>query len=225
VPLGFAGGFYDHDTKLVRFGARDYDPALGRWTAKDPIDFAGGDMNLYGYVGNSPVNWVDPSGLWNEDVHSGIGNSLYGTHLWATQLGLSDQQAKWIALGNNGADVSFSGWMPVFGLQSRHFNQPAYGMNGFSDSRDYWASTELQRAVNYYKAGNCRAASGHLGKGLHGIQDKIAHRDWDTKWYAADIHPPWYDIWHDPRNALARELTEKETRNYISLFLKLAGQR
>ena len=30
--------------------ARDYDPESGRWTAKDPIGFAGGDANLYGYV-------------------------------------------------------------------------------------------------------------------------------------------------------------------------------
>ena len=63
VPFGFAGGFYDKDTGLVRFGARDYDPTIGRWTAKDPIDFAGGDINLFGYVGNNPVNWIDPLGL------------------------------------------------------------------------------------------------------------------------------------------------------------------
>jgi hypothetical protein len=49
---------------LIRFGARDYDPALGRFTAKDPIDFAGGDLNLYGYVGNNPVNKIDPLGLY-----------------------------------------------------------------------------------------------------------------------------------------------------------------
>jgi uncharacterized protein RhaS with RHS repeats len=49
----------------VRFGVRDYDPETGRWTAKDPIRFAGGDMNLYGYVLNDPVNWVDPWGLFN----------------------------------------------------------------------------------------------------------------------------------------------------------------
>ncbi|MCK5205117.1 MAG: sugar-binding protein, partial [Desulfobacterales bacterium] len=36
VPFGFAGGLYDKDTVLVRFGYRDYDPDIGRWTAKDP---------------------------------------------------------------------------------------------------------------------------------------------------------------------------------------------
>ncbi len=62
-PFGFAGGIYDHHTQLTRFGARDYDASVGRWTAKDPIGFAGGDVNLYGYVGVDPVNFVDPSGL------------------------------------------------------------------------------------------------------------------------------------------------------------------
>jgi RHS repeat-associated protein len=63
IPLGFAGGLYDKDTKLIRFGYRDYDPFTGRWTAKDPIDFNGGSSNLYAYVGNDPINWVDSSGL------------------------------------------------------------------------------------------------------------------------------------------------------------------
>ncbi|MBI2390457.1 MAG: hypothetical protein HYV09_12785 [Deltaproteobacteria bacterium] len=63
LPFGFAGGLYDRDTKLVRFGARDYDPETGRWTAKDPIGFGGGDTNLYGYAGSDPVNHVDFTGL------------------------------------------------------------------------------------------------------------------------------------------------------------------
>jgi RHS repeat-associated protein len=62
-PFGFAGGLYDPDAGLVRFGARDYDPLIGRWTMKDPIRFASGDTNLYGYVMQDPVNFVDPSGL------------------------------------------------------------------------------------------------------------------------------------------------------------------
>ena len=41
ILIGFAGGLYDADTGLVRFGARDYDPAIGRWTAKGPDRFCG----------------------------------------------------------------------------------------------------------------------------------------------------------------------------------------
>lgn len=62
-PLGFAGGLYDSDTELIRFGARDYDPKIGRWTTKDPIGFAGGDTNLYAYVGGNPMSYNDPTGL------------------------------------------------------------------------------------------------------------------------------------------------------------------
>jgi RHS repeat-associated protein len=62
IPFGFAGGLYDEDTGLVRFGARDYDPEIGRWTSKDPILFGGGQANLYVYAHNDPVNFTDPEG-------------------------------------------------------------------------------------------------------------------------------------------------------------------
>ncbi len=62
-PFGFAGGLYDPDTGLVRFGARDYDPETGRWTAKDPVGFVGQDTNLYVCVASDPVNLIDPTGL------------------------------------------------------------------------------------------------------------------------------------------------------------------
>jgi len=62
-PFGFAGGVYGGDTSLTRFGARDYDAQMGRWTGKDPILFEGEDINLYGYTFADPVNLVDPYGL------------------------------------------------------------------------------------------------------------------------------------------------------------------
>lgn len=67
-PFGFAGGIYDHHTGLLRFGARDYEPSIGRWTTKDPIDFDGGQLNLYNYVNNDPVNYIDPLGMCDEGM-------------------------------------------------------------------------------------------------------------------------------------------------------------
>ncbi|MDD5707848.1 MAG: hypothetical protein PHR35_18165, partial [Kiritimatiellae bacterium] len=68
-PLAFAGGLYDAETGLVHFGFRDYDPDAGRWTAKDPIVFAGGSSDLYGYCLCDPVALADPAGLtWSESI-------------------------------------------------------------------------------------------------------------------------------------------------------------
>ncbi len=62
-PFGFAGGLYDPDTTLTRFGARDYDAETGRWSTKDSIRFRANSANLYAYVEGDPANYVDPFGL------------------------------------------------------------------------------------------------------------------------------------------------------------------
>ena len=62
-PFGFAGGVYDPVTGLVRFGVRDYDSSVGRWTRKDPVAFLAGDPNLYRYVNGNPVLMPDSNGL------------------------------------------------------------------------------------------------------------------------------------------------------------------
>ena len=95
VPFCFAGGLHDRDTGLVRFGARDFDPTIGRWTAKDPIDFAGGDVNLYGYVQNNPVNFVDPFGLWTFSGGFGLGYAVkikvgYNSNRWTIGFGVGE---------------------------------------------------------------------------------------------------------------------------------------
>jgi RHS repeat-associated protein len=64
IPFGFGGGLLDPDTGLVHLGARDYDTTAGRWTGPDPLQFAGGDPNLYRYAGGDPVNLADPTGLF-----------------------------------------------------------------------------------------------------------------------------------------------------------------
>jgi RHS repeat-associated protein len=62
-PFGFAGGIYDRDTGLVRFGARDYEVESGRWTSKEPTLFSTGALNFYIYALNNPLGYTDKNGL------------------------------------------------------------------------------------------------------------------------------------------------------------------
>jgi RHS repeat-associated protein len=89
MPFGFAGGIYDPDTKVIRFGVRDYGPATGRWLSKDPIRFDSSDRNLYGYTVNDPINSLDPSGndpMWPCAAAMGAGS---GITCWAVCTGAS----------------------------------------------------------------------------------------------------------------------------------------
>ncbi len=60
----FTGREWDKEVELYYYRARYYDPKTGRFISRDPIGFRGGDVNLYSYVGQNPVRWKDPLGLW-----------------------------------------------------------------------------------------------------------------------------------------------------------------
>ncbi len=64
VMFGFTGREFDKDADLQYNRARWYDAKQGRWTQEDPIREQAGDTNLYRYVGNSPADATDPSGLF-----------------------------------------------------------------------------------------------------------------------------------------------------------------
>jgi RHS repeat-associated protein len=59
---GFTGREYDSESGLMHYRARVYDPAAGVFLQVDPIGFQGRQANLYAYVANNPMNWIDPSG-------------------------------------------------------------------------------------------------------------------------------------------------------------------
>ena len=154
--LSFPGQYWDAEAALNYNWHRHYDPGLGRYVETDPLGMGSGDRNTYVYAWDKPLRASDPWGLWGEDVHSGINNSSYGTYTWARQIGFTEAASKRIALANDATDGGFASWMPMIGLQSRHFNQFSYGE--YQDSRAYWADLEFRRAIEYYKKGECQLA-------------------------------------------------------------------
>jgi RHS repeat-associated protein len=68
----YTGREFDSETGLQYNRARYYDPRVGRWTSQDPLGSDAGDVNLYRYVANSPTLYIDPVGLDQEPVDTGI---------------------------------------------------------------------------------------------------------------------------------------------------------
>ncbi|GIE77713.1 hypothetical protein Aph02nite_36630 [Actinoplanes philippinensis] len=73
---GFVGGTIDDSTGLIHLGAREYDPAIGRFLSVDPVIDVMQPLQLqpYSYAYNSPLTFTDPDGLWgwSEIVHTAL---------------------------------------------------------------------------------------------------------------------------------------------------------
>jgi RHS repeat-associated protein len=172
-PFGFAGGLYDEDTKLVRFGARDYEAQTGRWLAKDPALFGGGQTNLYVYAGNDPINRVDRDGrnpYLVAGVLGGVAGGLYyamgttGSESWGT---FGENYAAAFAGGAvAGLGVAAGGELIEAGVPMGYAGATVAGTGALGDFVGQWASGRQIDPYELIAAGVANAASLGIGAAL-----------------------------------------------------------
>lgn len=102
TPFQFTGRENDGAANLYFYRARYYSPALGRFISQDPAGSAGGP-NWYAYVGDDPINHVDPLGLWSVTVeaYAGFGGGVV--------IGYDEVSGQWFYGGRLGVGVG-GGW-------------------------------------------------------------------------------------------------------------------
>jgi RHS repeat-associated protein len=92
-------------------GRAIYNPVQQRFISEDPLGFRGGDLNLYGYTGNSPTNFRDPSGQFVEEVAMGclIGAAWSAnSYAWSPMAGRKGWQGFWKSAGRGCAEGALS---------------------------------------------------------------------------------------------------------------------
>jgi len=181
----YTGRERDPLTGLLFYRARWYDSQIGRFISEDPIGLAGG-INQFAYVGNSPQNAKDPSGLYDIDVH------YYLTYYLAKSTGcFDDSQAREIAEGDQHSDED-ADKKPAWGkawVMTWHGPVAVEDKDQQKRNADFHAfGTSQQNAIRAAQL-LAQASQGGgnpwaFGTYLHFIQDSYSHREYagNTTW-------------------------------------------
>ena len=159
-PFTFSGefGVMQEPSGLYYMRARYYDPETGRFISEDPIGFAGGDVNLFAYAGNNPVNRIDPFGLelriYSSDAFGKKG--INHAFAWSSETGLSAGMWGSSGSGGNGAGSRNSPYKVVTNLNGLSEADAIARIRTYPDwNKGIWfpiindCHTQLEKAFNY----------------------------------------------------------------------------
>lgn len=189
-PLRWAGYLWEPRSRLYCLSLRWYDPATCRFLTPDPVG-ADGTGSPYTYCRGDPVRRVDPSGLWDAEVHYTL------TREWARRAGFDEREAEAIARADSRSDTLHPGNR----LRYAHHHYTIFGAR-----RN--ARRLFERAVG-------EGSLEYLGWAVHSAQDAVGHGVLGPLVHFLHEH---IDTW-ERRPALLRERTEAVTMDLLREYL------
>jgi RHS repeat-associated protein len=181
LNLRLPGQYFDAETGLHDNFHRTYNPKTGRYLQPDPLGYPDGP-DAYIYASGDPINKVDSSGLYEEDVH------YYLTFFLARAAGIPEEVARTIALADQYVDDNPL-TTPVIGTMTP--NTRALPLYHFTRDRSMDVTQDTATRINNPTSPqleNLRrptmddtltpcARQQFFGEYLHAFEDTFAHRD------------------------------------------------
>jgi RHS repeat-associated protein len=246
-PIRFSTKYQDNESDLVYYGYRYYDPSMGKWLSRDPAG-EGGGQNIYGMVGNDPLNAFDALGLWATKVHHQIVED------WLGKRTPDYHNYPWhcckinvIKLLEHGSDlvdgVGWAGWPHWCDAQSSRLayqhamRDGAHGQTVAQAQSQYdiflltnikmaFVESDLAR-----ESGNCktlRKALVFLGRAYHSYSDSLspAHHGFQPWWGpidgVMDMGPLGY--WHFVQEHESKETMSVYETNSPAIVSSVGGE-
>ncbi|MGM0588602.1 MAG: RHS repeat-associated core domain-containing protein [Bacteroidota bacterium] len=149
----------EHGLNWYHYGARFYDPQLGRWHSVDPLDVEHG---IYNYSFNSPINFTDPDGAKPTSTHIGKNGNVLAVYndgdlgIYRHDIAASNYEGSFLSAANGTKIGSTLYWWSFTDYSKYDINHNKFGPkenvypSGVVDVGSYWARDKVSWVLNSY---------------------------------------------------------------------------
>ena len=187
----FTGKEFDADSNLYYYGARYYDPYIGRFTQRDPV---GDGVNWYAYTENNPLKFVDPTGL------RGVNNIERGALIFTFGYDNGEYLANRINIEFVDG-LSRVGKIPDYTLDGKRNTNEIWLKPNYDENSLYWLGLFIHEATHIWQRQTNRHMDGTSGVDYNYIASQLASGNLEIEEHAKAVQD-WFVAVYGSKNNL-----------------------